>query len=127
MQIGNLFWADDIVLIGENEHDLELLLDAAAELSELWKLKFNLEKSQVLIVGQRVNKLRKWKLGNNFISETDKYKYLGTIISRKNNDNDHIEEVIKKENKVIAYIKSIIDGQEDFNRIYYGDVGLLTT
>ena len=121
-QIGSLFWADDVVLIGESAHDLEQLLDATSNFSKQWKLNFNLEKSNVLIVGQRVNKFRKWKLGEDFINETDKYKYLGTIISRKNNDNEHINEVIKKGNKIIAYIRSIIDNQDDFNRVYYGNL-----
>ena len=37
-------------------------------------------------------------------------------------DTHHIDEVIKKGNRIIAYIKSIINGQDDFNRIFYGDV-----
>ena len=65
---------------------------------------------------------RKWKLGEHFLLETDKYKYLGTFISRSNKDNLHIEETIKKTNKIIAYIKSVLDNQEDFNRVYFGDL-----
>ena len=34
----------------------------------------------------------------------------------------HINEVIKKGNRLIGYIKSIIDGQDDFKRVYYGDL-----
>ena len=34
----------------------------------------------------------------------------------------HINEVIKKGNRLIRYIKSIIDGQDDFKRVYYGDL-----
>jgi hypothetical protein len=52
----------------------------------------------------------------------NEYKYLGVIISRNLSDHSHIEEVVKKGNRIIAYIKSIIDGQEDFNRVYYGDL-----
>ena len=34
----------------------------------------------------------------------------------------HLNETIKKGNRLIGYIKSIINSQDDFNRVYYGDV-----
>jgi hypothetical protein len=121
-QIGCLFWADDVVLIGDNDNDLKQLLDTASDFSNKWKLSFNYDKSNVLITSQRVNVHRKWQLCNSFINEVNEYKYLGVIISRNLSDHSHIEEVVKKGNRIIAYIKSIIDGQDDFNRVYYGDL-----
>jgi hypothetical protein len=43
--------------------------------------KFNHSKSKVLVVGQRIDKNRKWYLGNGKIDETDNYKYLGVYLS----------------------------------------------
>jgi hypothetical protein len=40
-----------------------------------WNLKFNHSKSKVLVVGQRIDKNRKWYRGNEKIDETDNYKY----------------------------------------------------
>jgi len=119
-KIGCLFWADDVVLIGENENDLQKLLDVASDFSNKWKMCYNYDKSNVLITGQRVNVHKKWKLCNNFIKEVNEYKYLGVILNRNQSDNSHIDEVLKRGNRIIAYIKSIIDNQENFNRIYYG-------
>ena len=34
------------------------------------------------MVGQRIDKNRKWYLGNEKIDETDNYKYLGVYLSR---------------------------------------------
>jgi len=121
-KIGCLFWADDVVLIGDNENDLNELLDVASEFSHKFKLNFNFEKSNVLITGKRVNNERKWRLGNSFIKETKDYKYLGTYFSRSLSDHVHIEDAIRKGNRLIAYIKSIINNQDDFNRVYYGDL-----
>lgn len=121
-KIGCLFWADDVVLIGENEKDLNLLLDTASEFSRRWKLSFNYDKSNVLITGQKTNPYRKWRLCDHFINETSTYKYLGIHISRDQSDNVHIVDTVKKGNRIISYIKSIIDNQEDFNRVYYGDL-----
>jgi len=122
VRIGSLFWADDIVLIANNEYELQQMLDLAASFAENWKLSFNHNKSNVLIIGKRTNKDRLWHLGNNVITEVDKYKYLGVYIDRNLTDHYHIEEVVKKGYRMIGYIKSIIDGQDDFNRVYYGDL-----
>jgi hypothetical protein len=97
-------------------------LNTASEFSTKWKLYFNYDKSNVLITGQRTNTYRKWKLCNKYINEVNEYKYLGVNISRNVSDHAHIEEVLKKGNRIIAYIKSIIDNQDDFNRVYYGDL-----
>ena len=74
VNISCLFWADDVVLIAENEKDLNHMLNIAAEFSKKWKLKFNNTKSNVLVVGKQINKNKLWKLGDDFITEVDSYK-----------------------------------------------------
>jgi len=122
IQVGCLFWADDIVLIAEDKTDLQKMLDIAATFAKQRKLEFNHDKSNVVIVGQRGTSNIKWALGDKVISEVNQYKYLGVQISNNISDHKHIDEVIRKGNKIIAYIRSIIDGQDDFNRVFYGDV-----
>jgi hypothetical protein len=122
VQTGCLFWADDVVLIADNEVDLQKMLNIASQFSLTWKLDFNVDKSKVLIVGKRIDKTKLWKLGNLSISECDSYKYLGVHISRNLSDHTHVNEVLKKGNRLIGYIKSIIDSHDDFNRIYYGNI-----
>jgi len=122
VQIGCLFWADDVVLIANDERELQKMLDVATSFSRIWRLGFNYEKSKVVICGKHPNKNQIWKLGDNVISTCNSYKYLGVHISNNLSDHTHVSEVIKKGNRLIGYIKSILDGQDDFNRIYYGDI-----
>jgi len=98
------------------------MLTLAAKFANDWKLSFNHDKSNVLIVGQRIDNNKLWKLGDKYIAEVDSYKYLGVYFSRNLSDHCHIQEVIKKGNRLIAYIKSIIDNFDNFNRVYYGNV-----
>jgi hypothetical protein len=121
IRVGSLFWADDVVLLANSEKELNQMLSLAAQFATDWKLSFNQEKSNVLIIGQRINN-KLWKLGDKYISEVDSYKYLGVHISRDLTDHCHAQYVIKKGNRLIAYIKSIIDNFDDFNRVYYGDI-----
>lgn len=120
--MGGLFWADDVVLLANDEQELNKMLDLAAQFSRDWRLNFNHSKSNVLVVGQRINGDKKWKLGNDYISEVNTYKYLGVHISRTLSDHHHVDEVIKKGNRLIAYVKSIISNFDNFNRVYYGDI-----
>ena len=119
--IGSLFWADDVVLIANDEDELNSMLNIAAQFSKDYKLSFNYDKSNVLIVGQRIDISKKWNLGDSVISEVDTYKYLGVQISRSLSDPNHVDDVIKKGNRLLVYIKSIINNVDDFNRVYYGD------
>ena len=121
-EVGSLFWADDVVLLANDENELKRMLCLAAQFAEDWKLSFNHDKSNVLVVGQRTDKNKLWKLGGKLISEVDSYKYLGVTISRNLSDHGHIHEVTKKGNRIIAYIKSVIDNFDNFNRVYYGDI-----
>lgn len=123
VQIGTLFWADDVVLIADNKSELQNMLDIAAEFALKWKLAFNHAKSNVVITGRRGNlSNNRWELGDNNIKECQDYKYLGVQISSNMSDHKHIDEVVKKGNRIIANIRSIIDDQDDFNWVYYGDI-----
>ncbi|XP_071944139.1 uncharacterized protein [Antedon mediterranea] len=122
-KISCLFWADDVVLIAKDENDLEKMLSIAGIFSKKWKLNFNYDKSNVVVVGKRTNKTKQWPLVNHFIKEVDCYKYLGVNISRNFSESIHVNDVVRKGNRLIGYyIKSIINEQEDFNRIYFGNI-----
>ena len=98
------------------------MLNIASNFSERWKLDFNHSKSNVVIVGKRKDENKIWNLGNSCIKEVDHYKYLGFYISRTLSDHVHANEMIKKGNRLIGYIKSIINSQDNFNRVYYGNI-----
>lgn len=117
-----LLWADDVVLIADNARDLQKMLDIASSFAHMWRLTFNLDKSNVLTIGKRANPNNVWRLGKGTIYETNSYKYLGIHINYNLSDHLHINEVIRKGHRIIAYIKSIIDNQDNFNRVYYGDL-----
>ena len=107
VQIGTLFWADDVVLIADNKSELQKMLDIATDFALKWKLAFNHTKSNVVIAGRQDNlSNNKWVLGKNTIKEIHNYKYLGVQISSNMSDHKHIDEVIKKGNRIIAYIRS---------------------
>jgi hypothetical protein len=87
-----------------------------------WNLKFNHSKSKVLVVGQRIDKNRKWYLGNEKIDETDNYKYLGVYLSRNLKPTHHILKYLKEnlENKLNGMVR-ILGKHGEFNRVEFGN------
>ena len=119
-RITGLFYADDVVLIGNSEKDLTDMLHVSSIFATKWGLKFNSKKSQILIIGQRLKK-QKWKLGNTFLSETKTYKYLGVVINRYLTDSDHIKQLLsEKAKKQNGYLRHILANHLDIKRIEFG-------
>jgi hypothetical protein len=52
--INCLLFADDIVLLGKSEAELQALLNITADFATKWNLKFNSDKSKVMVIGKRI-------------------------------------------------------------------------
>ena len=49
-----------------------------------------------MVIGKKIDKLKRWDLGNDQIEKTNVYKYLGVYFSRYLKFTYHIETVIKE-------------------------------
>ena len=77
-----LLYADDLVLIAENEKDLQTLLNKMNEWCLRWKLNININKSNVVHfrpVKKRRSKFN-FQYGNTQLNYCSSYKYLGTYL-----------------------------------------------
>jgi len=86
MRIPGIFFADDMVLFGQNKEEMASLLKVVSDEGEKLKLSFNIKKSKVMLNGQ-VEKGQIWELGNGGegseergLEEVEDYKYLGVTI-----------------------------------------------
>ena len=120
--INCLLLADDIVLMGKSEQELQTLLYITARFASKWNLKFNSKKSKVLVIGKKIDKLKRWDIGNDQIEETNVYMYLGVYFSRFVKCIYHIETFIKENvQKKLNYVTRILGEHGNFNRISFGD------
>ena len=86
--IGNLnvciiVYADDILLISSVDSHLQKLLDICSNYSQVWRIKFNSSKSNIIEFGNQIFKNSKFYINNNPISKVDKIEYLGVAIDSK--------------------------------------------
>ncbi|GFO28243.1 endonuclease-reverse transcriptase [Plakobranchus ocellatus] len=89
--INNLRYADDTVLIAENEKDLPQLLDIVKEESEKKGLELNRKKTEVMVVSRK----QELPIINIYIKGTrlkqkDQFKYLGSLISSDGRNNSEV-------------------------------------
>ena len=78
-----LLYADDTVLLANNEIDLQRTLNEFNKYCRTWKLNVNIDKTKVVVFGAK-KKLNffSFKLGDIIVEITDKYKYLGIYFSQ---------------------------------------------
>ena len=88
-----LTYADDVLLLAENENDLQDLLRFVHEWCRKWRLKINQTKTKVMHFRNKgkVCSDFQFKLGDDIIDYTSMYKYLGVHI------NEHLDYTIVAE------------------------------
>ena len=77
-----LLYADDLVLISENEDDLQNMLNVLEKWCVDWKMKANVNKTKVMHFrpGGREQTAFNFSLGNSRVDIVDTYKYLGIVM-----------------------------------------------
>ena len=76
----SLLYADDIVVLAENEDDLDQLIQAVRDYQRLWRFQMNMSKTKKVTFGPRAR--LKAKDGQLDIERTDSYRYLGLSLQR---------------------------------------------
>ncbi|VDI27517.1 palmitoyltransferase ZDHHC13/17 [Mytilus galloprovincialis] len=84
-KISLLLYADDIVILTENENDMQRCLDVLYSWCQRWRLSVNCLKSNVMhFRKQRVPQSNfNFKIGPNSLQYVSQYKYLGIIFNDK--------------------------------------------
>ena len=80
--INSLIWADDIVLLAENENNLAQMLDSVGTYCKDNKLTINIDKTKCMIFNKTGKLLRhKFYLDGKELENVRSYKYLGFLFS----------------------------------------------
>ena len=75
-KVAVLMYADDIVILAKNPHELKKGLQIASEFGMKWRCKYNAKKTQVVIFGKNRKDKLEWQIGSSKIEQVDSYKYL---------------------------------------------------
>jgi hypothetical protein len=95
-----LLFADDIVLIAEDERMLQRMLDAVNAYSKKFRFCFNKDKSNVMIFGKKMKDVReRFHLGESELQVVEHYKYLGLMVDSIFSWKKHLEKCLEKARK----------------------------
>ena len=82
LELSILLYADDMVLVSENEQDLQKMLETMHDWCSKWRLKVNTTKTNIVHFRPKRAQETKFvfKLGETILEKAKEYKYLGVIL-----------------------------------------------
>lgn len=110
MQIGEstldvLLFADDLVIMAEDEQDMNYMFRKLKQEFDLWGLQINVSKTKYMVTGEHGKDLC---IGNDKIQLCDDFKYLGFTVSKEGTSNKDINNKINQGKRVINMLNSIL-------------------
>jgi hypothetical protein len=127
--IAILCYADDIILMAETEKDLQILLNVLYEWSSKWRMKININKSDIIHFRQKKKKqtLFNFKLGEETVAKVHEYKYLGLYLNEfldyKQTAKYLADAASRATGSMISKFKSLGNvGFKTYSKLYYSGV-----
>lgn len=102
--VGTMMFADDIMLWGRSEGELQRQLDKWTEVMRGRGLRISKEKSEVMVIGRDGELERPLKVEGKPLKLVEKFTYLGTVIS---NDGRMAQEITTRLGKGAGFYQSI--------------------
>ena len=109
IKLYTLLYADDTVILAENETELQKALDALEEYCNIWQLQVNLNKTKIIIFSRgKVKKHRDFMYKGNIIEVVSEYIYLGVTMQYNNKFSKAIQKQILLARKALFALNSKI-------------------
>ena len=97
--IAVLLWVDDVLSCVDGLENQMEILNIINEFALKHKIKWGQDKCRVMKVGRHDDKQHEWKVGEMVIQDTNKYRYLGGVIT---NDGKNLENISSRKLKLQA-------------------------
>ena len=102
--LGGLFWADDVIMLSESDEGLLEMITKLGNYSKHNFIEINISKTKGMVFNKPGRFYRHvYKLGNDFISTTNSYKYLGFIFTPSGEIHSGLKDL--KDRALRAYYK----------------------
>ena len=108
--LSHLLWADDLVLLSESACGLQKCLDELHKFCLTWHLEVNITKSNIMVIQNTKTDIPNFYLGEQHITLTDKYTYLGCTINSRGNFTDTRQELYNKSLKALFKLNQSFRG-----------------
>ena len=106
--INNLRYADDIILMAENEEELKSLLMKVKEESEKVDLKFNFQKMKIMASGP----ITSWEVDGETVETVAHFIFQGSKITADSDCSHEIKRCLLLGRKVMTNLESILESRD---------------
>lgn len=96
-----LLYADDTILFAESEEELQELLNEFHDYCTLWKLNVNIDKSKIVIFGDRTRLHKNIMINDTPLEIVDSYKYLGVLMPKSRSFHQTKKHAIEQARKAL--------------------------
>lgn len=102
-KICSLVYADDIVLLAEEENEMEDMISILEEYIDEKKLIVNVRKTEVVRFENKVGRMNRmdWRWNGKQIAEVQKHTFLGYVFHENGQQKHHVKEKAKKANSLL--------------------------
>ncbi|XP_077980235.1 uncharacterized protein LOC144435518 [Glandiceps talaboti] len=96
-----LLYADDVIIFADSVTNLQHLIDILSTFCTKWRMQVNLAKTKAMVFrrGGHLSRFEKWYFDGNVIETVSYYKYLGLLLSSRNNWSKAVSSLAKQASK----------------------------
>ena len=103
----DLDYADDIVIISEGTAEMQRVLDCMVREGKKVGLVINCAKTE--IINMNIENADECFIEGRTVQVVEKFKYLGTILSRDGSLNEEFEERLRRANQAVGMLRTVWD------------------
>ncbi|MCP4271470.1 MAG: hypothetical protein GY781_05805, partial [Gammaproteobacteria bacterium] len=102
-----LLFADDSVLLSDDEWELQGLVSMFGAVCKKWNLKVNVGKSKVMVFERGAATDCEVRLNGQVMANVSSFKYMGSVMSKYGGLEDEMEERVQQGKRVAGTLKSV--------------------
>lgn len=110
--ITELCYADDLIIIGETEKQLQNNINVFNQELKKKNMKINIQKTKTMVIGNLEEK-HSIEIDGKYLEQVKCYKYLGVVINSKGNLEEEINERVAKTGRLFNSIKASFLGKKE--------------
>ena len=104
-KLADLDYADDIVLISEGPEEMQRVVDCLVREGKKVGLVINCAKTEIMNIN--IDNQRDCVIGGRIVKQVERFKYLGTVLSKDGSLNKEFEERLQKANQAMGMLKTV--------------------
>ena len=108
VNLNNIRYADDTVIVATTEKDIQNLLDVVNEKGQKFNVEMNVEKTKVLVISRDQNTRANLQLNGQVIEQVECFKCLGSIITDDGKSQREVSSRIAEAKQAFNRMKTVL-------------------